>query len=86
MIEKNHIEASGNNVDVVTVRLLRNGGQAKWPGYFLSPNTSSSFMVDKINQQDKMTSLDPEAISIYSPSSLFDCLTINTLNNSFVGK
>jgi hypothetical protein len=61
----------------VTVRLLRNGGQAKWPVYFLSPNTSSPFMVDKINQQDRTTSLDPEVSSNYSPSSLFDCLTIN---------
>jgi len=53
---------------------------------FLSPNTSSSFMVDKINQQDRMTSLEPEVNSSYSPSPLFDCLTINTLNNSFEGK
>ena len=70
----------------VTVRLLRNGGEAKWPSYFLSPNTSSSFMVDKINQQDRMTSLGPDVSSSYSPSSLFDCLTINTLNVSFEGK
>jgi len=70
----------------VTVRLLQNGGQAKWPGCFLSPNTSSSFMVDKINQQDRMTSLDSEVSSSYSPSSLFDCLKRNTLNNSFGSK
>jgi len=70
----------------VTVKLLRNGGQAKWPGCFLSPNTSSSFMVDKINQQVRMTSLDPEVSSSYSPSPLFDCLTINTFNSSIEGK
>jgi hypothetical protein len=70
----------------VTVRLLRNGGQAKWPDYFLSPNNSSSFMVDKINQQDRMMSLDPELSSRYIPSSLFYCLTINRLKNYFEAK
>jgi hypothetical protein len=48
------MEASGNNIEGFTVRLLRNGGQADWQTAFPPPPpkiSSSSFTVDKIKQQ-----------------------------------
>lgn len=54
-----------------TVRLLRNGGQAAWPTDLPSPKNSSSFTVDKINQQVTQLPIMSLVSSLFAISGCF---------------
>jgi hypothetical protein len=51
--------------------LLRNGEQAVWPTGLPSPKTSSSFTVDKINQQVTQIPIMSLVSSLFAVSGCF---------------